>query len=120
MIQVEPPVEIDEAPVKAGPAEGLVALLLALLCIGAYAPALNNGFIADDFVILQRIEILKTDPGYLFKVVPENFRATSYLVFGLFKAVAGYDARWFYPFTILLHTVNCVLFYKLLRSLDDK
>jgi hypothetical protein len=106
--------------VSAVPAEGVVALLLALLCIGAYAPALNNGFIADDFVILQRIEFLKTDPAYLFKVVPENFRATSYIVFGLFKAIAGYDARWFYPFTILLHTVNCVLFYKLLRSLDDK
>jgi len=100
--------------------EGLVALLLALLCIGAYAPALNNGFIADDFVILQRIEILKTDPTYLFKIVPENFRATSYVVFGLFKAVAGYDSRWFYPFTILLHIINCVLFYKLLSRLDDK
>jgi len=95
-------------------------VLLAFLCVIAYAPAFNNGFIADDYVIMLRTQILKSDPWYLFHVVPENFRATSYLVFGAFRALLGYDSRWLYCFTIGLHLINCLLFLKLLRRLDDR
>jgi hypothetical protein len=76
---------------------------------------LNNGFIADDFVILERIKVLKTQPLYLYQVPPENFRSVSYMIFGLLKAFAGYQAGAFYAFNIGLHLANIVLFFRLLR-----
>jgi len=88
-------------------------LAIAAAAIVAYAPAINNGFIADDYMILHRIDLIRADPLYLLDVVPENFRLTSYAVFGVFKSVFGYDYRAFYAFNILLHVVNCLL----LRSL---
>jgi hypothetical protein len=85
----------------------------------AYLPAVNNGFIADDFVILHRIDILKTDPFHLWEIVPENFRLTSYAVFGTLKAVFGYDYRFYYLFNILLHELNCVLLQRVVADITE-
>src|SRR5215813_14108377 len=96
---------------------GLWLTLCCSLAAFAYLPALNNGFIADDYVILKRIEILKTQPLYLYQVPPENFRLVSYVIFGFFKAIAGYDARPFYAINIALHLANMLLLWRLLHSL---
>lgn len=85
----------------------------------AYLPAINNGFIADDYMILHRVELMKTDPLYLLDVVPENFRLTSYAVFGVLKAAFGYDYRFFYGFNILLHMVNCLLLLSLVLEVTS-
>jgi hypothetical protein len=95
----------------------LTNVAVLAVAVLAYLPAINNGFIADDYVILHRIELLKLDPLYLIDVVPENFRLTSYAVFGVFKAMFGYDARPFFVFNILLHAVNCLLLGKLVFEL---
>jgi hypothetical protein len=89
-------------------------LLASLLAVIAYLPALNNGFIADDYVILQRIGYIQLQPLYLLRVPPENFRFISYVVFGFLKSLAGYDARFFYAFNIGLHIANIALFRRLL------
>ena len=89
--------------------------IAALLAIVAYAPALNNGFIADDWVILQRIGFMRTEPLYLLRVPPENFRFVSYLVFAFCKSIAGYDARLFYAVNIALHVANIALLRYLVR-----
>ena len=89
--------------------------MCCLLAAAAYLPALNNGFIADDYVILKRVEILKSDPLYLFHVPPENFRFVSYLIFGSLKAIAGYRAWIFYAFNIGLHLTNVVLLFRILQ-----
>src|SRR5262245_56335222 len=93
------------------------SLAIAAVAVLAYIPAVNNGFIADDYVILNRIELLKADPLYLFNDVPENFRVTSYAVFGVLKGLFGYDARPYYVFNILLHVLNCFLLRRLLQEL---
>ena len=85
-----------------------------LLPVIAYAPALNNGFIADDYVILQRIDLMKVQPLYLFRVPPENFRIVSYAVFGFLKSLVGYDARFFYAVSIAIHVANVALFWRFL------
>ena len=73
-------------------------LLCALgLAAVAYLPASNNGFIADDYVILARAEVLKANPFYLFTVPPDNFRLMTHLVFGVVKQFAGYMAVWAVP-----------------------
>jgi hypothetical protein len=89
-------------------------LIPCLLAAIAYAPALNNGFIADDYVILQRIDLMRVQPLYLFHVPPENFRFMSYIVFAFLKSIAGYDARVFYAFNIALHIANIALLRHLL------
>jgi hypothetical protein len=89
-------------------------VIASLLAIAAYAPALNNGFIADDYVILQRIGLMKAEPLYLLHVPPENFRFVSYLVFAFCKMIAGYDARLFYAVNIALHLANIALLRYLL------
>ena len=96
-------------------------LVVAACVLGAlaYLPILNNGFIADDYVILKRIEILKIHPLYLFQVPPENFRSVSYVIFGFFKWVAGYQSWPFYAFNIGLHVLNIILLWRLLRIILD-
>jgi hypothetical protein len=88
-----------------------------LLALIAYAPALNNGFIADDFVILQRTGLMKAQPLYLFHVPPENFRLMSYAVFGFLKSAVGYDARFFYAANIAIHIANVALLRQFLASI---
>ena len=94
-------------------------VLSCLLAAIAYAPAINNGFIADDYVILQRTTFMRVQPLYLLQVPPENFRLTSYAVFGFLKSIAGYDSRFFYAFNIGLHLANVVLLRRLLLSVID-
>ena len=91
------------------------------LAFVAYAPALNNGFIADDYVILQRLDLMRAQPLLLFHVPPENFRLVSYIVFGFVKTLVGYNARLFYVVNIAIHLVNIALLYRLLSEvLEDE
>jgi hypothetical protein len=94
-------------------------LIASILAAIAYGPALNNGFIADDYVILQRIGFMRLEPLYLFHVPPENFRFISYVVFALCKSIAGYDARIFYAFNIGLHIANIALLRHLLLLVTE-
>ncbi len=92
-------------------------VLISALLVLAYLPALNNGFIADDWVILERIEFIKADILYLHQAPPENFRSTSYVVFGVLKYLAGYQPAVYYLFNIGLHLVNTALLFSLVRIL---
>ena len=83
--------------------------MLATLCLIAYLPAFNNGFISDDYVILERLSAIKENPWYLFSIPPDNFRSTTYAVFGLSLTAFGYHSGFFYAFTILVHFGNSVL-----------
>jgi hypothetical protein len=91
-------------------------LAIVAAAIVAYAPAINNGFIADDYMILRRIDLIKADPYYLLAVVPENFRLTSYAVFAALRSAFGYNHAPYYVFNILLHVTNCLLLYSLVRE----
>jgi hypothetical protein len=92
-------------------------LLSCLIAVVAYLPTLNNGFIADDYVILKRVDTLKIQPLYLLQVPPENFRFVSYIVFGAIKTLAGYRAPILYAFNIAVHVANLILLSRLLRVL---
>jgi len=92
-------------------------ILLAVLVLVAYAPAFNNGFISDDYVVLGRLEDLKQDPLFLFSIPPETFRATCYGSFAVLKAWFGYSPGFFYAFTVVLHLTNTVMLWVLLKRL---
>jgi hypothetical protein len=95
-------------------------LVIIAAAVIAYAPCLNNGFIADDFILLNRVEILKTNPYYLVEVTPEPFRLTSYVALGILKGFFGYDYRLFYAFNILLHALNSLLLAELALQLTGE
>lgn len=90
------------------------AAILAILCAVAYAPALNNGFIADDHVLLSHSQYLKSDFWFLFKYPPLNFRITSVGMYGVLQSLFGYRAEYFYAFGILLHFINVLLLKRFL------
>ena len=91
------------------------ALVLGGLVLVAYFPAFNNGFISDDYVLLERFRILKHDPLYLFSIPPDNFRYTCYVCFALLKSVFGYRPACFYAFTVLVHFISALMLGKYLR-----
>jgi hypothetical protein len=91
-------------------------LAIVAAAIVAYAPSINNGFIADDYMILRRIDLIKADAFYLLAVVPENFRLTTYAVFAALRSAFGYNYAAYYVFNILLHAANCLLLYSLVRE----
>lgn len=105
-----------ETPPRLGflPRGWKLALLLACLCTIAYLPALNNGFISDDYVMLEWAKTWQKDFSFLFKIVPDVFRLTTYIFLGLLQCMFGYRHEYFYGFTILVHVLNCVLLYRLI------
>ena len=64
-------------------------LLLWLVCVGVFWPAFDNGFVSDDFVLLERVDTWLHNPFYLLEIPPENFRSTTYLAILLLKKIAG-------------------------------
>ncbi len=94
-----------------------IILIIGVLCFTAYFPAFHNGFIADDYVILERTQELRRDPLLLMHFAPDTFRATTYLAFGMLKGFLAYNASFFYLFTILLHSANACLLQRLLLRL---
>src|SRR5688572_3990064 len=96
------------------------ASMLGMLCFIAYMPAFNNGFISDDYVILERLSALKENFWYLFSIPPDNFRSTTYLFFGLLATAFGYHSGFFYAFTILVHFGNSVLLGKLIHLVTGR
>jgi len=94
------------------------ALQVAALCVLAYLPAFNNGFISDDYVILGRLDSLRHDPFCLFNEPPECFRLTSYICFGILRFFFGYHAAWYYGFNLILHLANSLLVWKLVSRLS--
>jgi len=95
-----------------------IALLLFGLCLIAYSPTFNNGFISDDFIMLDWVEQWEEDFLFFFRMVPDVFRITGYAAFRILKGVFGYRPEFFYAFSILVHVLNAVLLWKLLERLS--
>lgn len=92
---------------------------LVLLCLFVYWPALDNGFISDDYIFLERIDTWSGNPFYLFQIPPENYRTTTYAAFWMLQRLFGYQPVYFYLFTLLVHAVNGALLGKLTGILLD-
>ncbi len=97
-----------------------VVLLLAGLGFAAYWPALDNNFISDDYVMLERVNTGGLTFAFLFEIPPENFRLTTYVVFRLLKGIFGYRSEFFYAFMILVHVVNGLILWKLISLITGR
>ncbi|HSR50647.1 MAG TPA: hypothetical protein VLV83_07440 [Acidobacteriota bacterium] len=87
--------------------------VLAALSLMAYLPFLDNGFISDDWIILDRAQTLLSEPFHLFAKTPDQFRLTSYLFFLLLKTAFGNQPFVFYCAAWTLHLVNALLLVRL-------
>ncbi len=94
-----------------------MALFLATLCIVAYAPSFNNGFIADDFHNLVSAAKFRADPSYLFSIPPQNFRVTTFVMLASGESLFGDRAAFYYIFPLFIHFLNCLLLWKLMLLL---
>ncbi|HSR67893.1 MAG TPA: hypothetical protein VLU25_08115 [Acidobacteriota bacterium] len=83
----------------------------------AYLPFFDNGFISDDWVILDRAQALTSQPFHLFDKPPDQFRLTSYLSFLLLHTIFGQHPWGFYIWSWGLHLLNVLLTVKLGRQL---
>ncbi len=93
--------------------------LIGLLCVAAYLPGWDNGFIADDLVLLDGANPFGGSITRPFEFdSSQYFRLTSYFAFGALKYSIGYQAWALYAFTTILHFVNAVLVFFLFLRLD--
>jgi hypothetical protein len=99
---------------------GVVAGLLVALTVAVYWPALNAGFVGDDFMILHRLralsgpaDVLRFFGGEYF----EYYRPLGFVSHAVDWAIAGQNPRQFHATNLLLHTINSLLVLLIGRAL---
>ena len=101
----------------AGSAPSVVPAML--LGITAYACALDNGFISDDFVMLGRLANWLGD-FRTFEFPPEGNRLTLYALLGALRGLFGLSSAWFYAAAMGIHLLNVWLLSRLLWCLTGR
>jgi protein O-mannosyl-transferase len=99
----------------------LFAVLLVSAVVVAYHPAWNAGFIWDDDIYVTGNRLL-SEPGGLWRLwfslnAPSQYFPLTYTVFWLERALWGFNPAGYHWVNILLHAVNAVLVWRLLRRL---
>ncbi|MGC4073947.1 MAG: tetratricopeptide repeat protein [Nibricoccus sp.] len=99
----------------------LSALLLVLAVVFAYQPAWDAGFIWDDDHYVTQNELLSAPDGlkriWFSTDSPSQYFPLVYTTFRLEHALWGLHAPAFHWVNILLHAVNALLVWRLLRQL---
>ena len=100
-------------------AQAWVLALVLLALAAAYLPFVGRGFVSDDFIWLReslhdgRIDLSRT-----FLSTTGFFRPMVGLSFALQRLLHGMDPRPFGLFNLLLHLLNVMLAFRLLRRWD--
>jgi len=95
----------------------LSGLGITIACLASSFPALDNGFISDDFVHLEWAGQLLTNPSHLFGTPPIGFRPTSFVVYLALKQFFGFASPFYYVFSIFIQLLCCLLVRQLARIL---
>lgn len=104
---------------KGDRAQAWVLALVLLAQAAVYLPFVGRGFVSDDFIWLReslhdgRIDLSRT-----FFATTGFFRPLVGLSFGLQRLLHGTDPRPFGLFNLLLHLMNVILAFRLLRRWD--
>jgi hypothetical protein len=116
---VEPTPAVDPRRLPLIAAAGLIiAVTLAV-----YWPALNTGFVGDDFMILHRLrslagaaDVLRFFRGEFF----EYYRPLGFVSHAADWAIAGQNSRQFHLTNLLIHAANAVLVLLIGRALSPR
>lgn len=97
--------------------------LIAAVTLAVYWPALDTGFVGDDFMILHRLrsladaaDVLRFFRGEFF----EYYRPLGFVSHAVDWAIAGQNPRQFHFTNVLIHTVNAVLVLLIGRALSPR
>ena len=97
---------------------GLIVLLVFL----AYLPALRDGFIWDDDVYITNNPLLTTPDGlrriWFTMDSPSQYFPLTYTVFRIERSLWGLNPAGYHGVNILLHAINAVLVWRLLKRLS--
>jgi len=94
-------------------------VLVILLALIAYFPAVDNFFTWDDFLWLQRSATLFQHPAQIFEIDAIYFDPLVYLSFWLNHLLAPFDYRWHHAADIAIHAANGLLIWHLVRRLTS-
>jgi len=97
--------------------------LIVAVTLAIYWPALNTGFVGDDFMILHRLraladaaDVLRFFRGEFF----EYYRPLGFVSHAADWAIAGQNSRQFHLTNVLIHTLNAVLVLLIGRALSPR
>ena len=97
--------------------------LIVAVTLGVYWPALDTGFVGDDFMILHRLRAL-ADAGDVLRFFRgeffEYYRPLGFVSHAVDWAIAGQNSRQFHLTNLLIHTVNAVLVLLIGRALSPR
>jgi len=96
---------------------GLMPVMVVLLAVATYLPAVDNFFTWDDFVWLQRSATLFSKPSQLMNIDAIYFDPLVYLLFKFNYLLAPFDYRWYHALDICIHAANGILVWILARRL---
>lgn len=101
----------------AAPIAAAVAVAVAVL---VYLPALGNGFIWDDPLVLQQLRAIRAW-GDLVVMPPQipryYYRPLIFVSYLIDRALGGETPFWFHLSVIALHALNCLLVFRLAAHL---
>ena len=97
----------------------LSGLGITIACLVSSFPALDNGFISDDFVHLEWAGQLLTNPSHLFGTPPIGFRPTSFAAYLALKQLFGFSSLFYYVFSIFVQVLCCLQVRQLARILTQ-
>ena len=97
-----------------------LAVAAILAAVAVYLPALRNGFIWDDPLVLQQLQAIHSlrDLFILPPIIPHfYFRPLIFLSYLLDRELGGGTPWWFHASVIAMHAVNTALVFALARRL---
>ncbi len=97
----------------------IIPMVIAL-CV--YSVALNNFFVYDDFIWLNRARTLSQNWRQMFSPDVIYFDPLIYLMFVADSFVAYLDPKWCHAVDLMIHAFNALLVYRFAKMLsgDDK
>ncbi len=116
----------DRAPALRSPRVPGAALrvsLVAACAVLVYLPALRNGFIWDDPLVLQQLRAIHAW-GDLITMPPQiprfYYRPAIFVTYLIDRAIGGETPFWFHASVIAFHALNSLLVFGLARDLFGK
>jgi hypothetical protein len=93
-----------------------------LVAVAVYIVAVNNFFVADDFIWLYRSRMLPHNIVGMFRPDVMYFDPLVYLSFYLNYSFTGLEPTWYHAVDLAIHAINSALVYRLVKCLqgDDR
>jgi len=105
----------------------LAPAVLVLLALAVYANTLSNGFIGDDKIQLLKNplladlgnvpQLLRSSVWSILGIPGNYYRPFQFLIYMLIYQCAGFSAAAFHWYMVLVHSLNTLLLYLLVRRM---